>query len=90
MQSKKPKFAESHNLTIFAPGETLDLGDARYVSRPTEKTEYLNFKISRENLIKIAKANSAKLKIGNAEFQFTPEHIRAFAALVKISNPIEL
>ena len=89
-QSKKPKFAESHNLTIFAAGETLDLGEARYVSRPAEKTEYLNFKISRENLLKIAGAANAKLKIGNAEFQFTPEHIRAFAALAKISDPAEL
>lgn len=89
-QSKKPKFAASHNLTIFAAGETLDLGDARYLSRQAEKTEYLNFKISRENLIKIAKADSAKLKIGNAEFQFTPEHLKNFAALVKISNPMEL
>jgi len=89
-QTKKPRFAEAHNLTIFAGGETLDLGDARYVSRQAEKTEYLNFKISRENLIKIAKADSAKLKIGKAEFQFTPEHLRIFAALVKISDPAEL
>ena len=89
-QSKKQKFAALHSLTIFANGETLDLGDARYVSRQNEKTEYLNFKISRENLIKIAKSNFGKLKIGNAEFQLTPEHFRALVALVKISEPSEL
>lgn len=86
-QSKKPKFGASHNLTIFANGEILDLGDARYVSREREKTEYLNFKISRENLIKIAKSNTSKLKIGNAEFQFTSEHLKVFTALVKITDP---
>ena len=88
-QSKKPRFAESHNLTIFNDAETLDLGDARYVLK-SDKIEYLNFKISRENLIKIAKSTNAKLKIGNAEFQFTPEHLRVFAALVKISDPTDL
>lgn len=89
-QSKKPKFGASHNLTIFANGEILDLGEARYVSRQSEQTEYLNFKISRENLIKIANSTVAKLKIGNAEFQFTPEHLKVFAALVKISDPLIL
>ncbi len=88
-QSKKPRFAEAHNLTIFTDAETLDLGDARYVLK-SDKIEYLNFKISRENLIKIAKSSNAKLKIGNAEFQFAPEHLRVFTALVKISDPTEL
>ena len=83
-QSKKPKFAASHNLIINADGETFDLGDARYIFRQSEKTEYLNFKISRRDLIKIAKSTTAKLKIGNADFQFTPEHLRNFAALVEI------
>lgn len=87
VQSKKPTFGESHNLTVFANGEILDLGNARYVSREREKTEYLNFKISRENLIRISNSTATKLKIGNAEFQFTSEHLKVFAALVKISDP---
>ncbi len=89
-QSKKPKFGESHSLLIFADSETIDLGKARYLSRPNEKTEYLNFKISRENLLKIANSTNSGLKIGNAKFQFTPEHLRSFTALMKISNPTEL
>lgn len=85
--TKKPRFAEAHNLTVFAGGETLDLGAARYAAKPKQNMEYLNFKISRENLAKIAKASAGKLKIGNAEFQFTPEHLKTFAALIKISDP---
>ncbi len=87
-QSKKPKFAESNDLKMFAGGENLDLGNARYVSKPDRNMEYLNYKISRENLVKLAKSADAKLKIGNSEFKFTSEHLRIFAALVKISDPL--
>jgi hypothetical protein len=85
--NKKPKFTESHAWTVTIGGETLDLGDARYVSKPKENMEYLNFKISRANLEKIAKSSDAKFKIGNAELKFTPEHLRTFTNLLKISNP---
>ncbi len=88
--TKKPRFAEAHNLIVFAGGETLDLGAARYVSKPKQNMEYLNFKISRENLTKIAKTSAAKLKISNSEFQFTPEHLKTFADLMKISDPLVL
>ena len=85
--NKKPRFASSHTWTATLGDETLDLGDARYVSKPKENMEYLNFKISRRNLEKIAKASEVKLKIGNAEIKFTPEHLKTFANLLKISNP---
>lgn len=89
-QTKKPQFAADHHLTITAGGETLDLGDARYVYKAGEKTEYLNFKIPRETYAKIAAAADGKIKIGAAEFKFTPEHLKTFAALVKISDPSDL
>lgn len=86
--TKKPRFSEAHNLTVTANGETLDLGDARYVSKPKENMEYLNFQISRANLEKIAKAGGeVKLKIGTNEFKFTPEHLRIFANLLTLSDP---
>ena len=87
VSTKKPRFAEAHDLSIIAGGETIDLGAARYAAKPKQNMEYLNFKISRENLAKIAKTSVAKLKIGNAEFQFTPEHLKTFADLIKISDP---
>lgn len=85
--NKKPKFAESHAWTATIGTETLDLGDARYAARASENMEYLNFKISRENLEKIAKAADVKFKIGNAELKFTPGQLQTFANLLKISNP---
>ncbi len=87
VMAKKPQFAAAHHLTVTVGNETLDLGDARYVSKPNEKMEYLNFKIRREFFAKIAKSPNAKIKIGNAEFQLTPEHLKIFAAMLKISDP---
>jgi hypothetical protein len=86
--NKKPKFAESHHWTVTIGTETLDLGEARYAARPKENMEYLNFKISRENLEKIAKAPAeVKFRLGAAELKFTPEHLRTFANLLKIADP---
>jgi hypothetical protein len=85
--TKKPKFAASHAWTATIGSETLDLGDARYVSKPKENMEYLNFKISRANLEKIAQGKDVKLKLGDSELKFTPEHLRTFANLLKISDP---
>lgn len=87
--TKKPKFAASNHWTAAAGSETLDLGDARYVAKPKENMEYLNFKISRANLEKIAKGSNVKIKLGDAEFKFTPEHVKTFANLLKIINPVD-
>jgi hypothetical protein len=84
--SKKPKFAASHAWTVEVGGETLDLGEARYAARASENMEYLNFKISRANLEKIANAADVKFKIGGAEMKFTAEHLKTFANLLKIVN----
>ncbi len=90
VKTKKPQFAEAHHLTIYAGTETLDLGDARYAAKPNENMEYLNFKFPREVIEKIGKSNEAKIKIGNSEFIFTPEHLKVFSAMTKISNPSDL
>src|SRR5215203_730088 len=87
--NKKPRFAESHHWTVTLGGETIDLGDARYVSKPKESMEYLNFKISRANLVKISKGTDVKFKLGAAELKFTPEHLRTFANLLRISSPAD-
>ena len=89
VKTDKPRFAENHRLTVFAGSETLDLGDARYVSKPNENMEYLNFKFSPETLSKIGNSSEARLKIGNAEFKFLPSHLRVISGIVKIANPAE-
>jgi len=85
--NKKPKFAAAHAWTVTIGSETLDLGDARYAARPEENMEYLNFKISRANLEKIAKATDVKFKIGTAELKFTSGQLKTFADLLKVANP---
>ena len=85
--NKKPRFAESHHWTLTAGNETLDLGEARYAARPKENMEYLNLRVSRENLEKIARSPEVKFKLGDAELRFTPEHLKAFASFLKISDP---
>lgn len=79
--SKKPKFAASNKWTTA----TLDLGDARYAARASEEMEYLNFKVSREDLTTIAKSDG-KFKLGAAELQFSAEHLRIFSAVLAISD----
>jgi hypothetical protein len=86
-EGKKPVFAASHALKFTIDGEALDLGDARYVNKDME---YLNFKLNREQLSKIAKGKDVKAKIGAIEVKFTPAHIKMFADLLALSDPATL
>jgi hypothetical protein len=89
VMNEKPKFAEAHVWTATVGGETINLGEARYAARPKENMEYLNFRISRENLEKIARSREVKFKLGKTELEFTPEHLKTFVNFLKISNPAE-
>lgn len=84
----KPQFAQAHNLRVFSSGETVDLGDARYATKASEKgMEYLNFLVSRENLKKIAAGGSnVKITLGDAEFSFTSEQLKLFRAILAVSE----
>ena len=81
--TKKPRFAASHNLTVG----NLDLGTARYISKPRENMEYLNFDITRESLAKIASSPEAKVKLGEFEISFTRNQIRNLTDLLVLSDP---
>ena len=84
--TKKPQFAAAHSWTVTLAKETLNLGDARYVAKPGESMEYLNFKISRTDLAKIAADPGGKIKLGNADFTFTAAHLAMFRNLLSISD----
>jgi len=86
VSNKKPKFAEAHRWTVTVGSETIDLGEARYAARPKENMEYLNFRISRADLEKIARSPDVKFKLGNAELKFTPEHLKNFHDFLKLSE----
>lgn len=78
--TKKPAFASSHAWTM----SKLDLGDARYAAKGN--MEYLNFKISRADLTKIAASSDTKFKVGGKDFTFTPEQIQLLKNFLTISD----
>jgi hypothetical protein len=84
--TKKPVFGAAHKWTASLGAEILDLGDARYVSKPGENMEYLNFKISREQLTKIAAVPGTKFKLGTAEFTFTADQSTLLKDLLAVSD----
>ncbi|MEO7674080.1 MAG: hypothetical protein ABIU09_08405 [Pyrinomonadaceae bacterium] len=86
--TKKPRFAANHNLSITGVGVNLDLGAARYVSRTRDNMEYLNFKISRENLAKIAGESNARIQLGEAGLRFTSSQLKAISDILILSDSL--
>ena len=84
--TKEPKFAASHGWSSNVAGNAIDLGDARYVAKSGDNLEYLNFRISRDNLKRIVDAGTAKFRLGAAEFTFTPTQIDTLKAIFAISE----
>lgn len=84
--TKKAKFAEAHALKFTIDNEVLDLGEARYANK-NQGIEYLNFKLTREQLGKLAKGKNVSLKIGSAEYTLAPANLKMFADLFALSDP---
>lgn len=84
--TKKPRFAQRHDLTIYAGGEVLNIGESRYSARARENIEYLNFNISREALSKVAKQTNVRFTLGEAEFVFTKGQLRMLANLLLLCD----
>jgi hypothetical protein len=85
--TKKPVFGGDHSwVTSLAGGDTVNLGEARYVSKRGDNMEYLNFKISRADLAKIAASAEPKFKLGAFDFTFTPAHLTIFKNLLAVTD----
>lgn len=84
--TKRAKFAESHSLKFTIDNEILDLGEARYANK-NQGIEYLNFKLSREQLSKLARGKTVSMKIGNADFTLSAAQVKMFADLLALSDP---
>ena len=82
--TKKPQFATANKWIVKLTPDALDLGDARYAAKPGESMEYLNFKINRTDLAKIAGGTGVKFRLGTADFTFTAEHIAIFKNILAI------
>jgi len=87
VKSKKPRFAASHGLTVYADGEVIELGDSRYAAKAGRNMEYLNFEVSREVLKSIAERSAVKIRLGEHEFTLTSGQIKGLAALLLVSDP---
>lgn len=84
--SKKPRFGASHSLTVTLPEEMLVIGSARYVAKPREQMEYLNFEVSRENLVKIARQTEVHFHLGDQQFTFTKGQMKLLADVLMVTE----
>jgi len=84
--SKKARFGANHSLTVALRDEMLVIGSARYVAKPREQMEYLDFEISRENLMKIAGQTDVRLQLGDEQFTFTKSQMKLFADLLMVTE----
>lgn len=83
--TRKPRFASRHDMTAVLRDEMLVIGSARYVAKPREAMEYLNFAITRENLAKIAAENDVRFMLGDEEFTFTRSQMKLLADMLTIT-----
>ena len=83
--TKKPRFAAGHDMTVVLPDEMLVIGSGRYVSKPRDEIEYLNFEVSRENLTKIAAQTETRFKLGDHDFTFTRSQMKLLADLLTVT-----
>ena len=83
--TKKPRFGAGHDLTVVLAEEMLVIGSGRYVSKPRDQIEYLNFELSRENLTKIASQTETRFKLGDNDFTFTRSKMKLFADLLTVT-----
>ena len=79
--SGKPRFGEDHTFNVLTSGETVQLGEARYVARARDGMEYLNFNLTRAQLKQIASESKLRFLLGGKEFTFTPSQIKLLADL---------
>jgi len=84
--TKKPRFADSHHLTVDLNGRTLDLGEARYAAKPNQNVEYLNFEISRADLAAIGSAGKTTFHLGQHTFVGTLSQTKLILAVNTISG----
>jgi len=83
--TKKPRFGANHAMTVALRDEMLVVGSARYVAKPGQQMEYLNFEISRANLAKIASQSDVRFMLGEQEFTFTKSQMKLLADLLVIT-----
>ena len=85
--TRKPRFAVNPKLVINGPRGDRDLGPARYVAKPREGMEYLNFEVPRSDLELMASKAGSTFTLGETRFTFTARQQQVIADLLLISDP---
>lgn len=87
-ESDKHKFVRSNSLTIYADREKISLGKAvRFFRKNGEAVqELLLYKVSRNNLSKIAKAKDVSIKIGNYSAKMSGDYLESVKNLLSASE----
>jgi len=85
--AKQNRFGNGHALVVQLDGQTLDLGDSRYVARPRDSMEYLNFNLSRDVLARISAGSNVKFTLGGASFTFSADQLKIISDLLRLSDP---
>jgi hypothetical protein len=84
--AKQNRFGNGHSLVLQLDGQTIDLGDSRYVARPRDNMEYLNFNLSREILARIASGSNVRFTLGGASFTFSGDQTKMLTNLLSLSD----
>lgn len=85
--AKKPRFAGGSHWTATVGSQSIDLGDSRYVAKPSENMEYLNFRLKRDDLARIAASSApVKFKLGGYDFTFTPSQMTLLKNIIAVSD----
>ena len=84
--AKQNRFGNGHALVVQVDGQTLDLGDSRYVARPRDNMEYLNFNLSRDVLERISSGSNVRFTLGGAGFTFSRDQLKMLANLLLLSD----
>ena len=85
--SKKPRFATTGAWEVTLPSGSLALGDYRYSAKPSENMEYLNFKLKRDDLSKIAASTSpVKFRLAGQNFTFTQEQLQLLRNFLAVTD----
>ena len=86
VMAKKPRFGSNHSMTVSLRDEMLVIGSARYAGKPREQMEYLNFEISRENLLKIAGQSDVRFQLGDEQFTFTKSQMKLIGDMLMVTE----
>ena len=84
--TKKPRFADVHNVTFIVSGETIVYDNIRYAAKAREDMEYINCKITRADLEKMINGPDVRVKLGDAEFKLLPQQLRLMSQVLDISS----